>query len=64
MWQDWGKPDPKFNLQVFIKGEFWFLRPWTLFLDLLLSNRMMVFSISALTPVESEGSPKLLNLGP
>ena len=45
-----------------LKGEFRFLRPWTLFLDLLLSNGMMVFVIFAFAPVENEGSPKLLTL--
>ena len=45
-----------------VKGEFGFLRPWTPFLDPLLSNWMMVFSIVAFALVESEGSPKLLNL--
>ena len=45
-----------------IKGEFQFLRLWTLFLDLLLSTLIKVFSIFAFAPVKSEGSPKLLNL--
>ena len=40
------------------------LRLWTLFLDMLLSNWIMVFSIFAFAPVESEGLPKWLNLAP
>ena len=47
-----------------LKGELWDLRPWTLFLDLLLSNWIIAFSIFAFAPVESEGSPKWLNLAP
>ena len=49
-------------MKKYTKGEIWFLRPWILFLDLLLSNWMMVFLIFAFAPVESEGSPKLLTL--